>query len=248
MLVRMIGKTLSNTQKATVCVLVPHPDPRYKGFPSPVGTGFFVSNRGYLVTARHVISKDSRTLYAPNEIQIERPAEDILSQAVPVSKIVKDWMSFDLALLKIDDNALNQFADFLQIEFNTVPEGTEVYSYGYPLPKINVKGAAQFMVGFHYFSPRTTSAIISSHHWYIGPLRGRGFPTHYVIDKALNYGNSGGPIVVCDTGKVISVCLRFQSVLIPQQAIEIEIPSLYGITVSLRNIQDDLVSLGIVQC
>jgi S1-C subfamily serine protease len=242
----MIGKTLPTTQKATICILVPHPDPRYKGFPTPVGTGFFVSDRGHLVTVRHVIEKADKTLYAPNEIEITRP-EDVHSPTGRVSQIVKDWPSFDLAVLKIDDNVPEQFTEFLQIEFNTVPEGTAVYSFGYPLAKIKVKGNESFMVGLHYHSPRTTSAIVSSHHWYIGPLRRTGFPTHYVIDKALNYGNSGGPIIVCESGKVISVCVEFQPVKIPQQDIQVEIPSLYGITVSLRNIQNELASLGIVQ-
>jgi S1-C subfamily serine protease len=243
----MIDKTLPLTQKATVCIIVPHRDPRYQGFPTPFGTGFFVSDHGHLVTARHVIEKADKSLYAPNEIHIERPEAAIPSLAVKVSQIVKDWPYFDLALLKIDDNALEHFTQFLQIEFDTVPEGTQVYSFGYPLPQISLKGETGSMVGYHYFSPRTTSAIISSHHWYIGPVRMAGFPTHYIIDKALNYGNSGGPVIVCESGKAVSVCVKFQPVVIPQQNIEIMVPSLYGITVSLRNIQDELTSLGIVQ-
>lgn len=238
----MIPNTLPNTQKATVCVLLPHPEPKYKGFPTPSGTAFFVSNQGHLITARHVIQKEDKTLYPPNQIQITKPG--ILSPPTQVSQIVRDWPSLDLACLKID----RQQTDFLQMEFSTVAEGTEVYSFGYPLAKIQIQGdEATMMVGMHFYSPRATSAIISSHYWYIEPFRATGgFPTHYVIDKALNYGNSGGPIVICETGRAISVCLRFQSVVIPQQGIQVEIPSLYGITVSLKNIQNDLATLNIV--
>ncbi len=64
-----------------------------------------------------------------------------------------------------------------------------------------------------------------------------------MIDKALNYGNSGGPIIVEETGKVISVCTQFQPVLIPQQKGFIMTPSLYGITSSFKNIEKDLTEL-----
>ena len=65
----------------------------------------------------------------------------------------------------------------------------------------------------------------------------------YVLDKALNYGNSGGPVVAVDTGFVHAFCSRFQPVQIPQPHIRnadrkpllVQIPSLYGVVVSLSN-------------
>jgi len=58
----------------------------------------------------------------------------------------------------------------------------------------------------------------------------------YVLDKALNYGNSGGPIIAVATGHVQALCSRFQPVMIPQPHLKdqkgkppyIVIPSLYG--------------------
>jgi len=64
---------------------------------------------------------------------------------------------------------------------------------------------------------------------------------YYVIDKALNYGNSGGPIVVQETGRVVALCSRFQPVKIPQGGdINVSIPSLYGVATSLKNIEEEL--------
>ncbi len=68
-------------------------------------------------------------------------------------------------------------------------------------------------------------------------------PKVYVLDKALNYGNSGGPIVAAETGKVHAFCSRFQPVAIPQNHIQdqqgnptmIYIPSLYCVVSSLAN-------------
>jgi hypothetical protein len=73
-------------------------------------------------------------------------------------------------------------------------------------------------------------------------------PQVYVLDKALNYGNSGGPIIAADTGNVHALCSRFQPVVISQphaktadgKPLQIAIPSLYGVVSSLHN--DEILS------
>ena len=166
-------------------------------------------------------------------------------------ELVEDFREFDICLLKADFGKVknhqffkgkNGFA-FLNVDFQVYPEGSEVYSFGYPLPDIKIDQlGGGTMIGFHYSCPRTTSAIISSHYEVIGPITGvRKYPIHYVIDKALNYGNSGGPLVLEENGQVISLCSRFQPVKIPQGGGSIIIPSLYGITTSLKNIETFLV-------
>jgi hypothetical protein len=70
-----------------------------------------------------------------------------------------------------------------------------------------------------------------------------GFPKVYVLDKALNYGNSGGPILASSSGHVHAFCSRFQPFYVPQAHLAspngpaplIMSPSLYGIVVRLGN-------------
>ena len=100
------------------------------------------------------------------------------------------------------------------------------------------------LIGVEYLCPRVTSAIISSHHDTIGPISSEALPKWYVIDKALNYGNSGGPIILSETGKAIAVCARFQPVSVPQvKNTYVTIPSLYSVASSLANIKGTIKDL-----
>jgi serine protease Do len=101
-----------------------------------------------------------------------------------------------------------------------------------------------FALMTHNLSPRTTSAVVASRREYfslIGDLsadalgpRADERDKFYVTDKALNYGNSGGPIVATETGKVHAVCTKFQPVSVPQvDGGSVMIPSLYGVVTRL---------------
>jgi len=190
------------------------------------------------------------SLGPPTDISLEKPEE--FGGFVKNFSLVKEWREHDLVLLKADfeQNKLMESLkgksgfDFLDIDFEVIPEGTDVYSFGYPLPESEVVGNENLTVGLINFYPRATSAIVSSHHDVLGPVQiDVGFPRYYVIDKALNYGNSGGPIVVNETGRAFSVCIKFQPVDIPQRIGVVSVPSLYGVAVSLKNIEEDLRTL-----
>jgi hypothetical protein len=64
-----------------------------------------------------------------------------------------------------------------------------------------------------------------------------------VLDKALNYGNSGGPVMATETGHVHALCSFFQPVKIPQEHLRqagkrmpyIIVPSLYGVVANLSH-------------
>jgi len=123
-------------------------------------------------------------------------------------------------------------------------EGDPVYSFGYPLPQVNFfKSNAQVTIGHVGLSPRVTSAIVSATMERTKMVSTTRDIKVYVLDKALNYGNSGGPIVAVESGKVHALCSRFQPVMVPQphlldkenKPLAIAIPSLYGIVSSLAN-------------
>ncbi len=216
----------------------------------PTGTGFMIHNSGFFITARHVLERDDQSpngneilpLLPSENIQIKKPYHDGIGHP----RIVQDWPLLDLALLKIEPTGGSCSA--ARLDFSLVREGEQVYSFGYPLGSAYEKtgGDQNFSVSGNYFFPRVTSAIVASQDDVMGPIRRQTIPNYYVIDKALNYGNSGGPIVRTANGAAFAVCSRFQPVAIPQGEgrSSVFIPSLYGIAVSLAPIQGDLHALG----
>ena len=238
----MIRKTLKTTKEATFVVTVP--DKNRHNFPAPNGTGFFVSGKGYFITANHVVDK----LNIGDVTDLERPTDSFLV-LVKNAKVINKWPNFDLALLKAELEENKQRDHFktrdnfpyLEIDFSNQEEGSPVYFFGYPLMKSSVRDTGNMLIGVTQIPSRVTSAIISSTTEHFGPIRTSSDQKIYVLDKAPNYGNSGGPVILSETGKVISACIRFQ----PQymKSSDTMVPSLYGITSSLQNIQNELQQL-----
>ena len=253
----MIRRTLNSTKSATFAILLPNVNEH--GAPTPIGTGFFVSPNGFFVTAAHVITKDNRS---DGQIRddisqgwlMKEPGDgdwgELLCQYVEFVDI--DPIT-DIALLHVDFNANSNKTwlkdksefPFIKISTRVLDEGEPVYAFGYPLPEHVYFNTENFSFAGTILSPRTTSAIIASTLEKLEMVSSPDDPKRYVLDKALNYGNSGGPIVSTETGNVFAICSKFQPVFIPQPHLPVRdingnmfrimIPSLYGVVSSLAN-------------
>src|SRR3989337_1888516 len=162
----MIVQTVQRTKEATYAVLIPNPNPELQDFPTPHGTGFFVTKEGHFITARHVLTHEQNgreVFFDPAKIRLTKPDMFPSPQIVGL-QLIKEWKDFDLALLKADfERVKNQENfkgktgfSFLEIEFIVPLEGLDVYSFGYPLPKFVVRGNERVTFGVHYFCPRIT--------------------------------------------------------------------------------------------
>lgn len=254
----MIRQTLPNTQAATFCVELPNVQKH--GMPTPSGTGFFVSPDGCFITAAHVITennnangpvrKDLNQTWLMKETRLPGAPPGTMCQAVSFGHVIPH---LDFALLKVDFAAnankawLNGKSEFpfLSVSRRQLEEGESVYSFGYPLSSAIARDLGAVVVGEESLCPRVTSAIISSTIEQTKMLITGDDPKVYVLHKALNYGNSGGPIVSAETGNVHALCSRFQPVFVPQPHLRdanenpmpIIMPSLYGVVSSLGNPQ-----------
>lgn len=248
---KMIRGTLPKTGAATFSILLP--DPNIGQMPIPTGTGFFVSPDGWFVTAAHVVCQNGKErddigagwLMKESAEHGPKPMCQSLSLEYTNSDL-------DLALIKVnfEENRAKEWLKemdvfpHLSISSRLLSIGEPVYSFGYPLSDGNlVHDAGGVKVGSTELCPRVTSAIISSTLEKTAMIMSSGDPQVYVLDKALNYGNSGGPIIAAETGHVHAVCTRFQPVYIKQAHLErrdgyvpsVMIPSLYGVVSSLQN-------------
>jgi serine protease Do len=237
--------------------------------PTARGTGFFVSVDGWFVTAAHVITENGKA---------DGPVRQDIDQAWLTKEMIPgkagtgmcQFVSFDIvdpetdfALLKVDFKSNSNKVHlvgrsgfpFITVSTRDLLEGEPVYSFGYPLSE--TLGLTQPNIAFSHtaHSPRTTSAIVAATMDKSEVVSWIGFPAVYVLDNALSYGNSGGPIVASETGKVHAFCSRFQPVAIPQQHLQdrlgflpwIYVPSLYGVVSRLSNarIVDALTARGV---
>ena len=99
------------------------------------GTGFFISNQGYLLTAYHVIR-------GKDVIWVKTTKEQTWNQA----EIIKSDAMLDLALVRINKNS-----PYLKMaDWESVPIGLEIYSIGFP------------MLGFQSNSIKITQGLINS--------------------------------------------------------------------------------------
>jgi serine protease Do len=245
----MIRKTLNETKIATHCIQVTHNNS--KGIPAPVGTGFFVSPDGWFITAAHVVTEDKTNGYQPviDSLRLykEGSRENLMGAMCENIKIEVIDNEFDFALLKVDFETNREKVwlkdkiefPYLRVSARLLDEGEPVYSFGYPLSGIEDFKVGTFAISSYAICPRTTSAIVSSNLEVTKMVRTSEPPKEYVLDKALNYGNSGGPIVSTETGNVHAFCSRFQPVSIAQEhlgtGVLIYIPSLYGVVMNLSH-------------
>jgi serine protease Do len=252
----VIRKTLNSTKCATYSVDLP--DQQNNGMPTARGTGFFVSADGWFVTAAHVITQNGssdgpvRTDIENGWLMKERRPGNFIEGMCQGPKLEYVDPVTDFALLKVDFS-LNADKDhlkgktgfpFIEISSRILEEGEPVYSFGYPLSETNVlvnNAVSTFALTAH--CPRVTSAIVAATMEKTTLASSPDDPKVYVLDKALNYGNSGGPIVATETGKVHAICSRFQPVFVPQEHLidaqgnflHVMIPSLYSIVSSLSS-------------
>lgn len=184
--------------------MLPSRVPEHQGFPQPAGTGFFVSPAGWFVTAAHVLMDNNGLRSDAEQLLLDKEiGDDGMPSGAHGATVSFCDPGSDLAILKFDfaensDKAFLKDGDgfpYVSLSDRVLDEAEPVFAFGYPLGQAFVANSEgqQFFVGHIAHSPRTTSAIVASRVEATQMLTVHGAPPAvYVLDKALNYGNSGG--------------------------------------------------------
>ncbi len=171
-----------------------------------LGSGFFISKDGHIVTNYHVISDCVDSTYEGYTRLYVKLADDTETK-IPARVIGYDSV-LDMALLKVEVDAPYVFKLGSSLDLDT---GDKVYAIGSPLG----------------FDRTLTSGIISATDRELLSL-GKVFQ----VDAAVNSGNSGGPLID-ESGRVQAIVfagmLNYEGLnfAIPIEYLKYELPFLY---------------------
>lgn len=246
----MTRGTSAQTVAATYSVELPDAT----GSLTPVGTGFFVSPDGYFLTAAHVITDDADNVVDPADLRrawLTAPEDKSSRRSCVGCELIHFDPEVDVAVLKVawDENSRRPHLvsregfPYLTTSARVLGAAESVYAFGYPLPLGEAHSVTYgTKIGFAWHGQGPTSEVVASRQEYHGPVEFVGHrPPAHVLDKAVNRGNTGGPVVAADSGRVHGLCVRFQRLASPQghvpdkhsESVSIVIPSLYVVVANL---------------
>ena len=153
-----------------------------------IGSGFFISPDGYIVTNAHVPGRnrdvgvvlyDERNILDKTE-PADEPDPDAIRNKMRFARVIKRNVRRDLALLKMEGNNFPYLT--LETNHNNYMTGNKVVAIGAP----------------RAIEWTATEGIISA-------VRNDNGREVIQTDTAINNGNSGGPLIDLKTKKVIGV-------------------------------------------
>lgn len=152
----------------------------------PIGTCFFISQNGYLLTCAHGISASMSLHIAKPDTVNEHYNYKVNQFHIQDVEVVAIDSRNDIALLKMRANVKVAIANNLIGNPRTVFIGDDIIHLGYP-----------FMEHGHYMLKMARSMISSK--------LIDGSTKIYIADGFVYGGNSGGPVFSLKTGKIIGL-------------------------------------------
>jgi S1-C subfamily serine protease len=149
-----------------------------------LGSGFVVSNDGYILTNAHVVTDNGQ---AANSVSVVFKGSGSQTKRVSAKVVGVDQTS-DVALLKVDPSQTGTLDPLVLGDSSQVQVGESVVAIGNPL-------------GFDF---TLTEGIVSATNRNLQSPNGSVISNGIQTDAAINEGNSGGPLIDA-SGKVIGI-------------------------------------------
>ncbi len=235
----MAREIISEIRQSVFAVIIERVNPQQGEQRAQVaGTGFFVSNDGYFVTADHVINLDhgrpaGRLREIKDKIMIAQIQPDGRSVSVvgPMQVVVENRTK-DYAILKAPDT-LPKVQKYLDIDLTARFEGEEVSICGYPLASSNQDPqSGQILLDIYI---RVSAGILMCQ-------RLDNLTQILEVDFPILPGNSGGPLIATTSRRVLGLATATNTVPGPNGTPM----GMFGICTDIRELQEDLRNKGII--
>ncbi len=192
------------------------------------GTGFFVNEDGYVITALHVITQGRTTLQniqaGSKRMVVQLAFPNIKEGGISIRgsfvdvgfEVIDEDARHDLALLKLNRNPFKEkMGTLLQVGDKDIAplhvgvaildpgrprDGVALAASGYPLGQPVLITNAGYMASSWSYDTRELP-VPGAPAWFMFP----DTADVYLIDLAANPGNSGGPVYLAESGAVIGV-------------------------------------------
>jgi S1-C subfamily serine protease len=194
-----------------------------------MGSGFFISNKGYFLTNHHVILNESKCLEKLEcslKLSITKGKDDIETSTVNV-EVHAYSEKYDFALLKIKSPNKVSFSH-LEIEHNKF--GPELFTLGYPGDKAIIKD--EFDANGNFVGEKTTPQLIYS----FGNLTGLNYRTFST--SIYTSGGASGSAILNEQSKVIGYLSNGSGTLYPEKEVTPTIVRPIHIIDDIYNIND----------
>jgi hypothetical protein len=159
-----------------------------------VGSGACIVRNRYILTAFHVFNNNQPRDPRDKFVVFTLTDDNLVAFHCPVIGVPLEHAAHDLAVLELGMPVDARFSlDPLPLSLETVPEGTEVITYGFPAPVVkgaNLSPNGDFLGGGNFFlKGHANTGIVSAQYDLHGAM-------NYAFNVDWVHGESGG--IVCD--------------------------------------------------
>lgn len=180
-----------------------------------VGTAWCVHASGYYLTASHVTQVSALRRYLVRRLGLGQLGAEIR----PVAQVVAEYPEVDLAVLRVLAPATGGQHEPIPFNFDLVPDGTRVLTYGLPSVPVYANGTVVGPGG----DLQTLAALLVPHA-NEGIVAGQvdvkvGHPPRvvrcYEFNVGFYQGESGGPIIALDPLGAIATMQNYREIETP---------------------------------
>lgn len=177
-----------------------------------VGTAWCVVVNRFLITAHHVLNtgkaRDPQDLFYAFSV----PGNGLRAFHFPITRFLLEDANCDVAILEIGPPATpGQGIPSAPITFNRPPDGTKVFTFGFPTPEISkakLNQNGQFIGGQFFLKGHVNEGIVAAQYDFSGSW-------FYEFNVGWHHGESGGPVLNIDPVAAFAIMQHYRNIQTP---------------------------------